>query len=583
MSSDAFTIPLAPQSAANSVNRPQGTDSAPLKLDRSAQPANQKKDFLATLNHVSENRSCGHDRANAAGRHPRQSAKSHRETIHPAATDSPADQEGLQHGANESELTEFIPESLHVCERQVMDLMQLLLAMDGSWLDQGLNQPVKPIYAEGLQALMGRNQPDGQMYLSELTATDPFEQLQTAIAPEAGILLHIKQLINRAIVYQFTARPSDSNVDHSILAFWRSVAAMPVEGAVPEDQTQKMVNRIDTLLNFLRQRFDQLSQPSETAATAVEDDGNQTFLKGQTVNSKEDLFWQKIMRVAQPADTSSTQMIPATGAAKDSRPSVEAAKVFQPETLVEAHVNKPKLQTQPAGSHTVAKAVEPAVTPNAAAGNNASKLTQEMVSSKPSGMQNDLLAADQTGSKVIQIDGEAKDSGFLASQESLPEHLTKLEHAGRSAEGAQRSMVAQTMNQIVQKAVLLNNNGQNTVQIDLKPDFLGHIRMQIVSEGQQVAVRIMAEIPFVKDMLENNLNQLKTELQAQGLEVDELEVSVAHDSRADDDLYQKAAEARRTRASKSNAHSPDASAEEHGSTRPVSGRGVVDSTIDFFA
>ncbi len=585
MSFDAFIMPAVPQPADNPVNGTPGTDAAPMKLDQSAQPTDQEKSFLATLNSVSERKSCSHDCANDADRQSPQSAKPHRETIQPAGADSTVDQDGVQQGTAESEMTDFIPELPLVCERPLMDLMQLVFTTDGTGQDQGPTQPVKAFTAEMLQALMGQIQPDGHMNLSGLTGTGPFEQLQTAIAPEAGNLSHLKQLINRAIVHQFAGEPSDPKVDHSILAFWRSVADMPVEGTAPECQTGNMANRMDTLLNFLRQRFDQLSLSSETAAAAAEADGKQTVLAGQAVNSKEDLFWQKIMRAVQPADTPSEQTTQPTGAEKVSRPSVEAAKVFEPETLVQAHVNKRKALTEPAGSQTVVKVVEPAVTPNVAAGNNASKLTQDMINLKPSGLQSDLLATDQTGSKVIHIDGEAKDSGFLASQESLPEHLTKLEHAGagRSAEGAQRSLAAQTMNQVVQKAVLLNANGQNTVQIDLKPEFLGHIRMQIVTEGQQVAVRIMAEIPFVKDMLENNLNQLKTELQAQGLEVDELEVSVAHDSRADDDLYQRAAEARRARASKSNGHNTDSNAEEHRITRPVSGRGLVDSAIDFFA
>ena len=107
--------------------------------------------------------------------------------------------------------------------------------------------------------------------------------------------------------------------------------------------------------------------------------------------------------------------------------------------------------------------------------------------------------------------------------------------------------------------------------------------MQIVSESQQVSVRIVAEFPFVKDMLDNNLNQLKTELQAQGLEVDELEVSLADDSQADEDLYRKTAEARRARAAKNNQLAADAAAEEQNHLPAARGPGMTDSAIDFFA
>ena len=73
-----------------------------------------------------------------------------------------------------------------------------------------------------------------------------------------------------------------------------------------------------------------------------------------------------------------------------------------------------------------------------------------------------------------------------------------------ASEASQRSLMSQSMNQIVQKAVLSLHNGQHEVELHLKPDFLGHIRMQIVSEGQHVAIKMVAELPFVKDMLVNN-------------------------------------------------------------------------------
>jgi flagellar hook-length control protein FliK len=51
--------------------------------------------------------------------------------------------------------------------------------------------------------------------------------------------------------------------------------------------------------------------------------------------------------------------------------------------------------------------------------------------------------------------------------------------------------------------------------------------MHVISENQQVAVRILVEHGFVKDMIESNLDQLKAAMQQQGLEVDKLEVRVS--------------------------------------------------------
>jgi flagellar hook-length control protein FliK len=53
--------------------------------------------------------------------------------------------------------------------------------------------------------------------------------------------------------------------------------------------------------------------------------------------------------------------------------------------------------------------------------------------------------------------------------------------------------------------------------------------MQVISENQQVTVRILAEHGFVKDMIESNAHQLKADLQQHGLAVDKLEVTVSRD------------------------------------------------------
>jgi flagellar hook-length control protein FliK len=102
--------------------------------------------------------------------------------------------------------------------------------------------------------------------------------------------------------------------------------------------------------------------------------------------------------------------------------------------------------------------------------------------------------------------------------------------AGKDKEtaGASRTGI---FDQIVQRAVLQVKNEQSEIKIDLKPDFLGNVRMQIVTENQQVSVRILTEAPAVRDMIETGLQQLRSELQNQGLRVDRLEVSVSEDYR----------------------------------------------------
>jgi|GEM_PF-5267028 len=100
-------------------------------------------------------------------------------------------------------------------------------------------------------------------------------------------------------------------------------------------------------------------------------------------------------------------------------------------------------------------------------------------------------------------------------------------HLSAEAEKFQKVL---RLNQIVDKAALHFKNGASEVQIELKPEFLGRVRMQIAAANRQVVVKIMAELPAVREILESELAQLKTELQNQGVTVHKLDVSVFSDS-----------------------------------------------------
>ncbi|MCJ7615186.1 MAG: flagellar hook-length control protein FliK, partial [Desulfobacterales bacterium] len=94
----------------------------------------------------------------------------------------------------------------------------------------------------------------------------------------------------------------------------------------------------------------------------------------------------------------------------------------------------------------------------------------------------------------------------------------------------QKPLQTEVLTQIVKKAVFNLKNGQTEVKIDLKPEFLGRIQLKISTENHQVMVRMLTEIPLVKDIIENNINHLKAELQSHGLEIDKFDVFLARDS-----------------------------------------------------
>jgi flagellar hook-length control protein FliK len=84
--------------------------------------------------------------------------------------------------------------------------------------------------------------------------------------------------------------------------------------------------------------------------------------------------------------------------------------------------------------------------------------------------------------------------------------------------------------QIVQRMTLRGERQQSQMVIRLKPDFLGNVRLQVTTEGQQVVVRMDAESAMVKEIVEQNMAHLKAELSQHGLEIQKFEVFVGNDN-----------------------------------------------------
>jgi hypothetical protein len=147
----------------------------------------------------------------------------------------------------------------------------------------------------------------------------------------------------------------------------------------------------------------------------------------------------------------------------------------------------------------------------------------------------DLLGAEagpEKGASAAEaFEAPAVDPRSSRLHEASLEKASGAAAAGREKEPAAGAVRTGMFEQIVQRAVVQVRNDQSEIKIHLKPDFLGNVRMQILTENHQVSVRILTELPAVRDMIEAGIQQLKSELQSQGLQVDRLEVSVSDDLR----------------------------------------------------
>lgn len=125
----------------------------------------------------------------------------------------------------------------------------------------------------------------------------------------------------------------------------------------------------------------------------------------------------------------------------------------------------------------------------------------------------------------------------VASAEGLAVQTgTVVDPAGKSAEVfkpvlaqtyGQRGSVEKTVaRQIIDRISFRGTGSQKEINIKLDPPSLGSIRVNVSTSGESVRTTIITENSFVKQVIENNLSQLKDSLASQGIKVDQFSVLV---------------------------------------------------------
>ena len=89
---------------------------------------------------------------------------------------------------------------------------------------------------------------------------------------------------------------------------------------------------------------------------------------------------------------------------------------------------------------------------------------------------------------------------------------------------------SRVIDQIINRLSVRSNSSQSEVKIQLDPPSLGRVRMSIITSGDGVRTLIVAENQAVKQVIENNLSQLRDSMSAQGLKLDGFSVLVGGDS-----------------------------------------------------
>ena len=139
------------------------------------------------------------------------------------------------------------------------------------------------------------------------------------------------------------------------------------------------------------------------------------------------------------------------------------------------------------------------------------------------------------------------------------------------------------LKQIVEKAAVSLKGGLSEVKLDLKPEFLGRVMMRISIENHQVQIRILAELPLVKQMIEGNINQLKADLQNHGLEIEKFDVTLAEDSDKKGTDYDASGFQKMKKGSRDRNHPDNGPDRESEESNPMENERSPVNVVNFFA
>jgi flagellar hook-length control protein FliK len=89
---------------------------------------------------------------------------------------------------------------------------------------------------------------------------------------------------------------------------------------------------------------------------------------------------------------------------------------------------------------------------------------------------------------------------------------------------------------VVNKLDIVQQKGFSEATISLRPEHLGKLDVQITLQNGQLVARFMTEHVMAKDMLEQQMMQLRSSLQSQGIQVERLEVT--QNSSLGSEMYQ---------------------------------------------
>ena len=139
---------------------------------------------------------------------------------------------------------------------------------------------------------------------------------------------------------------------------------------------------------------------------------------------------------------------------------------------------------------------------------------------------NSSFSQGNAAEQVIKMSIENADADSVMPVQNNPSnHADKALQTASSATSRTFDLnKSDILNQIGTKMQALPETGQSKVTIILKPEHLGRIQLEILNTGDGITARMLTENQQVKELLDKNMETLKSQLGAQGVNVNNIKV-----------------------------------------------------------
>ncbi|MFW6006697.1 MAG: flagellar hook-length control protein FliK [Halanaerobiales bacterium] len=97
-----------------------------------------------------------------------------------------------------------------------------------------------------------------------------------------------------------------------------------------------------------------------------------------------------------------------------------------------------------------------------------------------------------------------------------------------STAAVRAELIDQITNQVHEQIRFVHQSGSNQMNIELEPEFLGRLNLDIQVDSGEVTAKFLVENLFVKNHLEENISLLETNLSRAGLDIDKIEIETSN-------------------------------------------------------